>query len=75
MFSLRPRSQELYGCEELEHSGAGKNQKNDVFKFLGFQVKDWTEYSSFDERISKKNSDKWQGLNIDKEIDFIRRGL
>jgi hypothetical protein len=49
--------------------------RNKLCEFLNINKYNWNEYSLFDERISKKNINKWQKLNINQEIDFIRKGL
>jgi hypothetical protein len=49
--------------------------QNKVLEFLNLSETKWNEYSSFDERISRKNINKWQKLNIQSEIDFIRKRL
>ena len=49
--------------------------KNKLCKFLNISEDNWNEYSMFDEKNSQKNINKWQKLNINKEIDFISKGL
>lgn len=49
--------------------------KNKIFKFLNINERNWNEYSLFDERVSKKNINKWQKLNIEEEINFIKKRL
>jgi hypothetical protein len=49
--------------------------KNKIFDFLEVNKGNWNEYTLFDERVSKKNINKWKELNIENEINFIEKRL